>query len=209
MKPILSALALVALGTVSVHAADLMVDPAPVYMPEPSSYDVYMQLLGGVELGTADVFNDGSDDFDNEFDVGPALAATLGVVIQDGLSVELDGLYTYRNNSDVDDSYNSSASIMGNVKYTVDLDTWSLYGAVGIGYIHYWDQFNGGDVGEFGGFGYQLIAGAGFDLTEDMTLIGEVRYQNTFAPAEYLTTDDPFTIDVPTVSLLAGVKIGF
>lgn len=197
------------LSTVSVQAADLVIEEMMIEPAQASSVDVYIQLLGGIEIGTDYVFNDGGTDFDNELNAGPALAATLGVVVYDGLSLELDGFYTHRIWTDFDDSFNASASIMGNLKYTVDLDAVSLYGAVGVGYIHYWDEFNGGGVGEFGGFGYQLIGGVGYDISDDITVIGEVRYQNTFSPAEYITEDDPFTIDVPTVSLLAGVKFGF
>jgi len=211
MNKLLSIALATALGTVSAQAADLVIEE-PAMMPvETSSIDVYIQLLGGVELGTDYVFSDDGDEFDDPVDLGPAVAATIGVVVMDGLSVELDGLYTHRVWTDDEDAYIASLSLMGNLKYTLDVtDSVSIYGAAGIGYIHYSDLCcDAEEAGEFGGFGYQLIAGAGLDVTDSITAIAEVRYQRTFEPAEYLDGDGPFTLDVPTVSVLAGIKLGF
>jgi hypothetical protein len=46
------------------------------------------------------------------------------------------------------------------------------------------------------------------DITENASLIAEVRYQDTFSPAPW-EDDDFYAVDAPNLSVLAGVKFGF
>ena len=208
MNRIFAAAAVIAMGSVGAQGADLIVDEPVVVAPAPEATNIYVQLLGGATAGIDFSFFDGSDEYVNATDIGWAVAGTVGVVVFDGLSVELDGLYTHRNLSDYDDSEIASASIMGNLKYTADLnDMFSIYGAVGLGYIRYYDRFEGED-GEFSGFGYQFIGGIGAEISEGVSLIGEARYQNTFDNAVYDESDD-LSLQVPTVTVLGGVKLSF
>jgi opacity protein-like surface antigen len=100
---------------------------------------------------------------------------------------------------------------MANAKYTAHLnDMFSVYGAVGVGHI-WLTNFDGPPVSqtfELSGFGYQLIAGVGGQLTDGVSVVGEYRYQDTFSPYDIGGPGDP-NMTVPTSSLLAGVKFGF
>lgn len=152
---------------------------------------IYMQLLGGVVLERRVDYGVISNDPDpgfNNFNAGFAVAATAGVVVLGGLSLEADALYTQS-----DPNYYivaSTTSLMANAKYTLALnDSFSVYAAAGVGMIWYYeDQPSPGVDTEASGLGYQLIAGASAALTEDISLLGEVRYQ---------------------VTILAGLKFAF
>lgn len=208
MRTLLAATSLLVLGTVAVQAADLVVSEPAVVVSD-AEPGLYVQFLGGAALGTDYTFYNAGVGSDNATDLGWALGGTVGIVVTDGLSVELDTLYTHRNLSDFDDSDMASLSLMGNLKYSFALDdTFSVYGAAGLGYIKYFNTFEGAD-GEFSGFGYQLIAGVGADVADGVTLLGELRYQNTFGNAGYDTDASDYEVSVPTTAVLGGVKFGF
>lgn len=191
-------------------AADLIVmsDDAPDTSALNSQ--IYVQLLGGVALPHDVTFYLGTDvDAVDPTVPGYAVAGTLGVVVYDGLSVEADLLHTFRDEeADGGDTY-ATTSLMANLKYTAHLnDMFSVYGAVGVGHI-WLSNFDGPPVSEtfeLSGWGYQLIAGVGAQVTENVSVVGEYRYQDTFNPYE-IGGDANMT--VPTSSVLAGVKIGF
>jgi opacity protein-like surface antigen len=115
-------------------------------------------------------------------------------------------MYTSRDFSTVTGSV-SSISGMVNAKYTMDVsDSIALYGAAGIGYISYTDS-GFSPTATNGGFGYQLIGGAAFKVAEKISVLGEVRYQNTFSAVGVPNT--ALTMSTPTTTVLAGVKLGF
>ena len=199
---------LVLASAVGVQAADLIIDEAPAPMDTSLvNSSIYVQLLGGVTLeGDVDFYYDDGYYFNGTetFDAGFAVAGTIGVVVMDGLSVEADAMYTSRDNDY--DSF-TSASLMGNLKYTVPLnDMFSIYGAAGLGVIGYTLETK--DTYNYGGLGYQLIAGVGAKLTDNITAIAEYRYQNTFDVAPW-SEDDYYGIQAPTGTVLVGVKLAF
>ncbi|WP_421759344.1 outer membrane protein [Devosia sp.] len=201
---------LVLAGAMSAHAADLIVDDAAAPMDTSLvNSSIYVQLLGGAVLsGDVDFYYD-DDQYlgTSAFEAGYAIAGTVGVVVMDGLSVEADAMYTKRDYESSSDYNVSSASIMGNLKYTVPLnDMFSVYGAAGLGFIGY--QFPDSTPDSYGGLGYQLIAGVGAKLTDNITAIAEYRYQNTFDLAPD-SDDYDYGIQAPTSTVLVGVKLGF
>ena len=202
---------LVLASAVGAQAADLMVDEAPMAMDTSLvNSSIYVQLLGGVALqGDFDYYHDDSGyvfDSSDTLAAGFAVAGTIGVVVMDGLSVEADAMYTKRNFDEFDAEV-SSASLMGNLKYTAQLnDMFSIYGAAGLGVIGYTSKSK--DTTDFGGPGYQLIAGVGAKLTDNITAIAEYRYQNTFGVAPAVD-DDYYGFQVPTSTVLVGVKLAF
>lgn len=197
-------------GAVGAQAADLLVEEAPV-APDTSFVNsgIYFQLLGGVaqDLDVTYYWN-GSVDGESETDFGYSFAATAGVVVVDGLSLEADLLYSSRNYAhDSDDTY-STLGLMANAKYTVALnDTFSIYGAVGLGYVWGNEDWSGGSA-DYGSFGYQVIAGVGAKLTDNITAVAEYRFQDTFDNSNYEGSGDQ-GLSIPVSTVLAGLKFSF
>lgn len=200
---------LVLAGVMSAHGADLIVEDAPA--PVDTSFvnsSMYVQLLGGAVLAGDEVYYDEGDyDGTNKFDAGYAIAGAVGVVVMDGLSVEADAMYTKREYYTGPGHALSTASIMGNLKYTVPLnDMFSVYGAAGLGFIGY--DLENITPDAYSGLGYQLIAGVGAKLSDSITAIAEFRHQNTFDRA--LNPDDSdLAASIPTNTVLVGIKLGF
>ena len=210
MRKLIMAGGLVLASAVGAQAADLIVDEAVAPMDTTLvSSSIYVQLLGGVALqGDVDYYDDYGDSLtgSDTFEAGYSLAGTIGVVVMDGLSVEADAMYTSREYDGGGDTF-ASASLMGNLKYTVPLnDMFSIYGAAGLGVIGYTLETK--DTYNYGGLGYQLIAGVGAKLTDNITAIAEYRYQNTFDVAPW-SEDDYYGIQAPTGTVLVGVKLAF
>jgi opacity protein-like surface antigen len=208
MKRIVSLIGLLALGTASAQAADLMIAAEVPATPAPASPGIYVQALGGGVLGVdADFYDSTLDDtFADAMDAGWAVAGTVGIVVMNGLSLEADVLHAQRDFADFDGGL-STTSLMANAKYTFPVgDAFSLYGAAGVGLIMGNSTFGGSDT-DFSGFGYQLIGGVAAEVADNVSLVGEGRYQQSFSP---LTNDlNADTLDIPTVTALVGLKFGF
>jgi opacity protein-like surface antigen len=171
---------------------------------------IYVQLLGGAALGNTVTYNDFPSGDPLEPDatkVGYAIAGTVGVVLKHGFSIEADVLDTHRDQDGGTSAYHST-SLMADLKYTLPVnDIFSLYAAAGLGYVWYGVTDPTGGNNPTSGAGYQLIAGANAKVTRNISLVGEVRYQDTFN-ANYL----PLAIvdeRAPTTAVLTGVKVGF
>ena len=210
MRSMLLASAVVLAGAVGAQAADLLVEEAPV-APDTSFVNsgIYFQLLGGVVQDLpVNYFEDGSDDGDADTDFGYSFAATAGVVVVDGLSLEADVLYSARDYAYDDQDTYSTLSLMANAKYTLHLnDTFSVYGAVGLGYVWGNEDWSSGSA-DYGSFGYQVIAGAGVKLTDNITAVAEYRFQDTFDKNNDLN-DDYYGLSIPVSTVLAGLKFSF
>ena len=201
-KSMLLALGLLAAGTMGAHAADLATPPKAPPAMAPMAPALYVQLLAGPTLPLDTLFNTLSD----KTKTGYAAAATVGVVVAKGVSLEADGLYTKRDFANAAGSV-TTVSGMVNVKGTLDVsDSIALYAAAGVGYIWLDDGFANTTNNSGSGFGYQLIGGAAFKVAEKISILGEARYQNTFSA---VTLPSKNTFQAPTVTVLAGVKLGF
>jgi opacity protein-like surface antigen len=200
--------ALISWSSASV-AADLIIETPEAVDTSFVDSGIYLQLLGGVVLERtveSGVVSDDPDPGSTDFDGGYAAAATLGVVVLEGLSLEADALYKVAETKSGRDG--STTSLMANAKYTIPFnDSFSIYAAAGLGMIWYFEDQPSPNLDiEGSGLGYQLIAGASAAVTEDISLLGEVRYQNTFEWIEDVGGD---FISSPTVTVLAGLKISF
>ena len=204
MNRLAVAAAAVLVSTSLSGAADLVVIDDPVVVPDETVLSgFYAQLLVGVALPGTQYWVSGIEG-EWDMELGPAVAGTLGMTVLEGLSVEIDAVYTDQQ-FDPDD-YDGSAStfsLMGNLKYSFALgEDFGVYFAGGAGYI--WEQHL--DDIDFGGWGYQVIAGASLDVTDNVAIIGEYRYQNSFAPLE--NVDDPdWTHEVPKHLVMVGAKL--
>jgi opacity protein-like surface antigen len=191
-------------GMASANAADLIIED-PAVVADPAVNDVYLQVLGGVALPGVITYST-SGDYD--MNAGWGLGATLGVGLFEGLSAEIDLLHLSRRMTDFDFYEVATTSLMANLKYTVDLnDTFSVYGAVGLGHIWVTEtDHDFDDLFHGSGFGYQLIAGVGAKVADNVSLIGEYRFQNTFDGADM---EYGQSVETKTSALLVGAKIGF
>jgi opacity protein-like surface antigen len=197
-------------GAVGGQAADLIVEEAPVAADTSFvNSSIYVQLLGGfVQNLPVTYFEDGLDDGSLDTKFGYGVAATVGVVVLDGLSLEADLLHTKRDYADADDLTYSTLSLMANVKYTVALnDTFSIYGAVGLGHIWGKEAWTGAS-NEYASFGYQVIVGAGAKLTDNISAVAEYRFQDTFDKSNLDGSGD-YGLSIPVSTVLAGLKFSF
>lgn len=205
IKATATAIACVLALSSTAFAADLIVDDEIVEEIDTEFVNsIYFQVLGGVALAGTVEYSPGS-----EYDLvaGYAVAGAIGVVIVDGLSVEADIFHAKRDYDLSSDASVATTSLMGNVKYTAELnDMFSLYGAVGVGIISF-EETEPGEVDSGSGFGYQLILGVSAEMTENIALVGEFRYQNSFGGLEI--TDTPVSATVPTAAVLVGAKLSF
>ncbi|WP_423067334.1 outer membrane protein [Devosia sp. CN2-171] len=209
MRSLLLGAAVVLASAVGVQAADLIVEEAPVVADTSFvNSGIYFQLLGGVVQDLpVNYYENGSDDGDADTEFGYSFAATAGVVVLDGLSVEADVLYSTREYSYGDETY-STLSLMANAKYTVELnDTFSIYGAVGLGYVWGTDAWSGNSA-DYGSFGYQVIAGVGAKLTDNISAVAEYRFQDTFDKSNFEGSGD-YGLSIPVSTVLAGLKFSF
>ncbi|WP_421761848.1 outer membrane beta-barrel protein [Devosia sp.] len=208
---ILTGVALVAL-TGAAHAADLIVDQPAAMTTPAADTTLYFELLGGVALqGTLD-FYDPSDDGSVDTEAGGAIAGVVGFGTGiEGLSVEADAFYAQRDYQDKGDYTLKTGTLMADLKYTVSLnDTFGIYGAVGLGGVYLNDSDSDGTTTYVDGWGagYLLKAGVTAKVADQISLVGEVRYANSFEPiaSDDINYDDE---QAGTTSVLVGVHFGF
>lgn len=193
-------------ATSAAIAADLIVDEPAVVAPSASDLALYGKLYGGVTLENTLGF--GGDDYD--LDPGYMLGAAVGVGTGiEGLSVELDVTGSLASYTGYDESL-GAVTLMGNVVYTAGVsDMFKLYGGVGLGAVHL-SYDNPLDINDADGTAAagQAFAGVEAAVTENVSLLGEVRYQSAFSDVS-ITSDAPNTYDVEysRTALLVGIKI--
>ena len=93
---------------------------------------------------------------------------------------------------------------MGALRYTVNLnDAFAVYGAIGLGGVYINDQGIDGTTFyvDAWGAGYLLKAGVTARVADQISLVGEVRYANSF---DFIDTEQ-----VGIAAVLAGVHFGF
>jgi len=210
MRNFVFAGALVLAGSVGAQAADLVVNAAPAAVDTSLvNSSIYVQLLGGVVQGLdVTYFRDGADDGSWPTKMGYSFAATVGVVVIDGLSLEADVLHSSRQLDDPDEVTYSTTSLMGNIKYTLGInDMFSVYGAAGLGYVWGNETWNSGSQ-DYESFGYQLIAGVEARFTDNISGVLEYRFQDTFDKSNYVGPEDR-GLSIPVSTVLAGLKLSF
>lgn len=206
MNKLAIAAALVLSGSVTAHAADLVINEPVVVADSILSSGIYVQLLGGVALGgILEHHENGEFDHDHDLAAGWAGSVALGYEFDNGLAVEVDILHTSRIEAEDDDEF-ATTSLMAGVKYTVDLtDTVAVYGGVGIGGIwaddHVWDE-------RHSGLGYEVKLGAELAVTENIAVVGEYRFQNAFSPMPAEDNADDASL-APVHAVMAGLKLSF
>jgi opacity protein-like surface antigen len=136
---------------------------------------MYAELFGGSTIGGDLGFAGGTYEMDYGYNVG----ATLGWELGDGLAWEVDGLFTDRNYSCCTTSL-SSFSVMANLAYTIPIGPESGFNiGAGAGFVHVTYDGPGSSIA-FGSdwtFGAQAFAGLSTEISQNLDLFGEVRYQ--------------------------------
>ena len=182
-----------ALSVGSAAAADLIVE-APVAEAATSS-NLYVKLYGGGTFPNTLAWD--GEDYDLE--AGWFIGAAIGTEFAPGFSVELDASASSANY--VDDDGQSSAALFANLVYTAPVsDELSLYLGAGVGLIGV--EYDGDSNSGFGG---QVFAGLGYEVAENVTLFGELRYQSTFDTVDL----DGWDVEHNRAAALVGVKFGF
>lgn len=130
---------------------------------------------------------------------GPANAAnpTVGQVIADG-------------QGDV-----TNIGLFGNVYYDIGGPDAAFKPFVGAGLGYQWTDVNyqpsGVDVADEsdGSFGYQLMAGAGFEVSEGLDLFAQYTYRDTFGDPEVELNLLPATLEVETQQSIVSLGVRF
>jgi len=207
----LGAAALMTLSS-GAFAADLVAPAkeAP-QLADPVGTGFYVEVFGGAKLAGEVDYTPyaGCTDAPDALTAGLAYGGPLGVNPGiSGLSVELDVLHA--SSAFTNDANTSivTTSLMANAKYTFKLtDSFDVYGAAGVGAIHATSIWHTDTYVDATAAGYQLIAGVGANITPNISLFGEYRFQDSFAPFPSTNPPQWDKQSFPTNVVLAGVKL--
>jgi len=201
---------LFSIALVSVAPAVLAAEP--ITPATQSSPQIYIEALGGASLpGKLEFFHPAPNGV-GELEVGAAFAGVVGLATGiDGLAAEFDVFYTGRDYTMLPpnlDGTTTMTTIMADLKYTVDLtDTFSLYGAAGVGVLRLQDSDSTGPFTDGWKTGYVLKVGAATAIADNLSLVGELRYMNSFEYFEAISpTDDRSR--AATSAALIGLRFG-
>jgi opacity protein-like surface antigen len=161
----------------------------------------FFDIYGGATLpGTSTYNNDG---YDYDMLAGAAFGAAAGFYTPvPGLAFKLDVMHSGAEYADYNYGvYNFSVMAVG--EYAAELnDTFSLYGAFGVGAVHvryYSDDYQGW------GAGYEAAIGARAKIAEGISAFGELKYVGSFDDVAAGVND----INYPTLNALVGLRFSF
>ena len=156
---------------------------------------------GGVRLGNTLNWDDSAYDLAQ----GPAFGATFGVnTTIPGLSFDIDAMQanSYYSCCGTDDVLNST-TLMADINYTAPIaDGFSVFAGAGVGAL--WLNYDNYEHGTAAA--YQLKAGAKFDLTDQLGLFAEYKYQSAFGDVQ---GDKGDNIQVAHGTVLGGLQFTF
>lgn len=182
-------------------AADLMVQEPVVAPALADDGSVYFKVYGGVTLENTLSWSDGIEG-DYDLDAGWLFGGAVGMdVFAPGLAVELDATYSHAEYSGEGNDLNG-ITVMADLVYTAPLtDALSAYFGAGLGVVG--AQYQDFDYGY--GFGGQVFAGLSMNVTDNVSVFGEVRYQGAFDTIDA----DGFDVEFKRTAVLAGLKFSF
>lgn len=171
----------------------------------------YAEVYGGTTLATEATFVSGAINRIFDLDAGGLLGASVGLETGvEGLAFEFDVLRNSARRTDTERSIDA-VTVMGNAQYTAALaDQFGVYGGAGLGLVFmHFDDPGGDDTGNGSGFGYQAFAGLIYDVTDNVSIFGEYRYQSTFQDILMDFPNDGFTADVNyhRHAVMAGIRV--
>jgi opacity protein-like surface antigen len=192
-------------------SAVLAADPPELMMVDEPVTDwggFYAKVYGGATAPNVLLW--GGDEYD--VDQGWIGGAALGISLGNGLSIELDAtassaLYTGQ------DNYVNGATLMANAVFEVPVaDMLGVYGGIGVGgvFVEYNAEITDPAFTATGtALGGQILVGVSFDLTDNVSVFGEARYQSAFGDVS--VTDDggygTYDMGFARTAVLVGIKI--
>ncbi|MEO6395194.1 MAG: porin family protein [Devosia sp.] len=190
-----------------VLAAAILLAPCPVLAADGWS-DFYAEVYGGISQSTVLTwYSFGSVDSTYQMESRAVFGGAVGIQTPvDNLALELDALVVPGTYVGYPNDFHDTLSLMVNGVYTVPLgDRFDLYGKLGAGVVvqHYHAQSNGADS-TAAGLGYQAAVGANVMLTDNISLFGELRHQDTFQPVNLQPPQ--YSVSRPTTVALVGIR---
>ena len=143
--------------------------------------NIYISVLGGPTFDPDLAFNGTKVPMDTGFNAGGRVGYRLDDMLpMSGFAIELDAFYN-QNHYTGTSARLASGSLMGNLVYHLDTGTpFGIYGGGGVGAVQ--TSFNGhGFDGSSTVLGWQALGGVDYQLTKDMSLFTEYRYQQAHA----------------------------
>jgi opacity protein-like surface antigen len=175
----------------------------------------YAKVYGGVGPSSDTVWGSYSEDY--RLAASRVWGAAFGLATPvEGLSIEVDVLLNSREYTDENDvavgTYLHTASLMVNSVFTLPVtDVFSLYAGAGIGVIKAtYDVDDPGNLqnGDGVGAGGQVFAGINLQVTENVSIFGEGRYQAPLNPITYTNGyGDDRDLEFGTAVVMFGIKL--
>lgn len=181
--------------------AALFLAPGPALAQSmPIINNFYIQGYGGLRAWDNLSLNGTAQDLNFGTAFGVSVGADSGLP---GLTFDLDYMRTSANYSTLGTALDSQ-SLMLDGQWTYNLSNgFNIYGGAGAGVIGVtYAANNSGNA-----FGYQLKAGVGAALTDQISWFGEYRYQQAFGNVSVGTPAQ--SVEYASHSILAGLKLSF
>jgi opacity protein-like surface antigen len=141
--------------------------------------NAYVSILGGPTFAPGLNVGGTKNGMDTGFNIGARAGYNLDDLNLPNFSVEADWLLNQSDYSNVPNARLQSNSYMANLIYHLPTESaFELYGGAGLGAV---DTNIDNGVGNHGGstvFGWQLLGGAEYRVSEQASLFAEYRYQN-------------------------------
>jgi len=193
-----------------VLAADAL-PPEPVIVDAPASGwgGFYAKVYGGVTLADVLAIDPGTGDIDFDILQGGLAGASFGIDTGvAGLSVELDATWSSAEYAGGLGYTLDAVTLMGNVVYEAPLaDTVGVYAGAGVGIVAVtYDFLTGEGTGQ--GAAGQVFVGADLNLTDNLSVFGELRYQAAFENVPFIAVGfGAGDIEFARKAALVGLKL--
>ena len=167
----------------------------------PNFSGVYIQAYGGLRAPD----NLQYDGTAQDLGIGTTLGASVGMDTGlPGLSAEIDYMRSSANYSALGTALDNQSLMLDGV-YGIDVPVLGLHPYVGAGIGGINVTYKSSDSGT--GIGYQLKAGLGGSITDQLSWFGEYRYQQALGN---LNIGSPaYPVEYASHSFLAGLKLSF
>jgi opacity protein-like surface antigen len=141
--------------------------------------NAYVSILGGPTFAPGLNVGGTKNGMDTGFNIGARAGYNLDDLSLPNFSVEADWLLNQSDYTNVPNARLQSNSYMANLIYHLPTErAFELYGGAGLGAV---DTNIDNGIGNHGGstvFGWQLLGGAEYRVSEQASLFAEYRYQN-------------------------------
>lgn len=206
-----SLVALCAISADAVLAADAptTMDPPVVDAAGPDWGGFYAKVYGGLTLEDTLAIDPGTGDIDFDILQGTLAGASVGIDTGlAGLSVELDLTWSSAEYAGGAGYTLDAITLMGNAVFEVPVtDVFGVYAGAGLGVVDATYDFITGQANGQGAAG-QVFAGASLNMTENLSVFGEARYQAAFESVPWTSPGYPDgDLEFARKAVLLGLKL--